>query len=60
MKARMHWKDRNKGAGGQGDPIDQGAAEAWCDKLNREHPDIYHWVEPVDDPPTGVRQEGSR
>lgn len=30
-----------------GQPIDAGAAKAWVECLNKEHPELYHWVEPV-------------
>lgn len=42
------WRNRLTGAQGRGTtPVTALVADLWVESLNREHPDIEHWIEPA-------------
>jgi hypothetical protein len=42
---RVCWASKVTTTTGHGQWIGPVSAQAWCDKGNREYPDIHHWVE---------------
>jgi len=38
------WKSKATGYVGHGDPISKSAAQSWVDRLNKECPEIFHWM----------------
>lgn len=48
MKYIIAWRSKITGESGHGTvPLEEEAAEAWIEKLNREHPYLVHWLTPV-------------
>lgn len=46
-KYKICWKSLiHEGIGGEDEPInDLETAKKWVSKLNKQHPNIYHWYE---------------
>ena len=42
----IHWKSKITGAKGRGtDSFSRELVDQWIKEMNREHPDIIHWIE---------------
>ena len=48
-KVRIAWKSKETGATGHGEYIDKKDADAWLEKVNKEHPELEHWLESEDE-----------
>jgi hypothetical protein len=47
MKYIVCWESKKTGKRGNGThAVGKQVAEAWVKKLNKKHPDIFHYIEP--------------
>jgi hypothetical protein len=45
VKYRIAWKSRITDATGHGEYVDKKTAEGWLEKVNKDHPELEHWLE---------------
>jgi hypothetical protein len=48
---RVVWEFKDGRHGGNGSPISERSARDAATMMNRQHPEIHHWIEPVVDEP---------